>query len=128
MVGPYGDWLRFPYEDTEHLYLLPEMDCCRVLTDSSVHLLQRVPPTTAALLRIGSIEPAAMLLDAADAFDAGLPASDEAARAIEEQIDEAIQTCIEAASREFDILLQKRLMRAASFGMHFSFKNVDSEN
>jgi vacuolar protein sorting-associated protein 16 len=130
MVGPYGDWLRFPYEDTENLYIIPEIDCCRVITDNAVHVLQRVPPGTAALLRIGSIEPAAMLLDAADAFAAGSPASDEAARAIVEtgQLEEAIETCIEAATREFDILLQKRLMRAASFGLHFSYKEIDVEN
>lgn len=27
MVGPYGDWLRFPYPQTESLHLLPEVSC-----------------------------------------------------------------------------------------------------
>jgi hypothetical protein len=48
MVGPYGDWLRFPYEGTENLYLIPEIDSCRVITDSAVEILQRVPPTATA--------------------------------------------------------------------------------
>ena len=82
MVGPYGDWLRFPYEGTENLYIIPEIDCCRVITDSAMEILQRVPKTTAELLRIGSIETAAMLVDASDAFHAGAPTSDETARAI----------------------------------------------
>ena len=69
MVGPSGDWRRFPYEHTNNLYVVPEIDCCRVITDHSVKILQRVPPATAQLLRIGSIEPSAMLLDASDAFE-----------------------------------------------------------
>jgi hypothetical protein len=127
MVGPYGDWLRFPYEHTENLHIIPEIDCCRVITDHCVELLQRVPPATAALLRIGSIEPSAMLLDASDAFTAGSPSSDEAARAITRSgmLLEAIETCADAATREFDITMQKRLLRAASFGMHFSYKDPD---
>ena len=127
MVGPYGDWLRFPYESTENLHIVPEVDCCRVVTDHCVELLQRVPPATAALLRIGSIEPSAMLLDASDAFSCGSPSSDEAARAITKSgmLLEAIETCADAATREYDIVMQKRLLRAASYGMHFSYKDPD---
>jgi hypothetical protein len=129
MVGPYGDWLRFPEPESEHVYLIPEIDCCRVITDSSVEILQRVPPATALLLRIGSIETSAMLLDASDAFDSGSPASDEAARAIVKtgSLAEAIETCTDAATKEFDIVTQKRLLRAASYGMHFAYKNADGE-
>jgi hypothetical protein len=117
--------LRFPYEDVGNLYLIPEVDCCRVITDLSVEILQRVPPQTALLLRIGSIEPSAMLLDAADAFESGSAASDEAARAITKtgMLYEAIESCAEAAAKEFDIASQKRLLRAASYGMHFAFKD-----
>jgi hypothetical protein len=130
MVGPYGDWLRFPYESTENLHIVPELDCCRVITDHCVEILQRVPAATAALLRIGSIEPSAMLLDASDAFDNGSPSSDEAARAITKtgMLVEAIETCTDAATREYDIAMQKRLLRAASYGMHFSYKDTQEAN
>lgn len=130
MVGPYGDWLRFPYQGMQNVYLLPEMDCCRVISDSSVEILQRVPPATALLLRIGSIETAAMLLDASDAFDNGSPSSDEAARAIVKTglLTEAIETCTDAAVKEFDIATQKRLLRAASYGMHFSCKVAEDKH
>ena len=113
------------------------MDCCRVVTDTSVEILQRVPPTTAALLRIGSIEPAAMLLDAADAFfdtnehlGGTVSTVEEAARAITKtgMLIEAIEGCTEAAAKEFDITTQKRLLRAASFGMHFAFKDDPKEH
>lgn len=129
MVGPYGDWLRFPYGVVDNLFIIPEIDCCRVITDSSVELLQRVPPATAMLLRIGSIEPSAMLLDASDAFEAGSPASDEDARAITKtgMLLEAVDTCTDAATREFEIEMQKRLLKAASFGMHFAYKEAGAE-
>jgi vacuolar protein sorting-associated protein 16 len=130
MIGPYGDWLRFPYEGVENLYLIPEIDCCRVITDSSVEIIQRVPPATSLLLRICSIEASAMLLDASDAFHAGSPSSDETARSIVKTglLQEAIETCTDSAMKEFDIQTQKRLLRAASYGMHFSYKTVDSEH
>lgn len=129
MVGPYGDWLRFPYEATDHLFLLSEIDCCRVITDSAVEILQRVPPATALLLRIGSIETSAMLLDASDAYHSGSQTSEEAAQAILETglLEEAIETCTDSATKEFDITTQKRLLRAASYGMHFSYKKIDQE-
>jgi hypothetical protein len=115
IVGPYGDWLRFPYDDdtdesstmtgatsgaATEVHLVPEIDCCRVIRSSSVEILQRVPPGTADLLRIGSIEPGALLLDASDAFDSGSPNADEAARSISQNdglLEEAIHQCVEAA-------------------------------
>ena len=52
MVGPYDDWLRFPYENVEHLHLSVEMDCCRVVSDVGVEILQHVLPATAPMLRL----------------------------------------------------------------------------
>jgi len=143
MVGPYGDWLRFPYDSEvgnsdptvimgttsgaeAEVHLVPEIDCCRVVRSSSVEIIQRVPPGTANLLRIGSIEPGALLLDASDAFDSGSPNSDETARSITQHdgmLEEAIHQCVEAAVGEFDVKVQKRMLRAASYGLHFACKD-----
>jgi vacuolar protein sorting-associated protein 16 len=130
MVGPYGDWLRFPYQGMENVFLLPEIDCCRVITDTTVEILQRVPPTTALLLRIGSIDAAAMLLDASDSYYAGSPSSSDTTNAITEtgMLEEAIEACTDAAMKEFDIRTQKRLLRAASYGMHFSYKAIEGKS
>jgi hypothetical protein len=38
MVGPYGDWLNFPYDSSVHL--VAEHDCCRIVTASSCEMLQ----------------------------------------------------------------------------------------
>jgi Vps16, C-terminal region./Vps16, N-terminal region. len=130
MVGPYGDWLRYPYSGSQNVHLCAEADCCRVISDSRVEILQRVPPATAAMLRIGSIEPSALLLDANDAFENGSPSSDEAARAITRSgmLMDAIEICIDAAAKEFDVAMQKRLLKAASYGMHFDYKDGNTTN
>lgn len=119
MVGPYGDWLNFPYEGMIHL--IPEPDCCRVITSSSCDILQRVPTATEMIRQIGSTEPAALMFDAMEAFEDGDPKSDENIRSIEatNQLGEAIGTCIEAALSEFDISRQQSLLKAASYGKAF---------
>lgn len=134
MVGPFGDFLRFSFgegaDDSPNkqpeVYLVPEVDCCRVITSCSVEILQRVPPVTADLLRIGSIEPGALLLDASEAFDAGSPNADEAARSITQReglLEEAILQCIDSAVGEFEVDVQKRMLTAASYGLHFACKD-----
>jgi len=153
MVGPYGDFLRFPYDDGSdggggngndptammgamsgigaEVHLIPEIDCCRVIRSSSVEILQRVPPIIADLLRIGSIEPGALLLDASESFDSGSPTADETARSIIQHdglLEEAIHQCVEAAVGEFDIKNQKRMLRAASYGLHFACKDKNFRN
>ena len=83
-MGPYGDWLRFPYhrkeeDDEDHdgnmgydpVHIRNEIDGCRVVTDRTVEILQRVLSSMTELLRIGSIEPGAMLLDVNDVFERG---------------------------------------------------------
>lgn len=45
--------------------------------------------------------------------------ADEGIRAIKAQLDQAVETCIEAAGYEWDIPMQKRLMRAADLGKTF---------
>ena len=141
MVGPFGDWLRYPYDDDDDdnndgggeessssIYLLPEIDGCRVMTESGrIEILQRVPPMTALLLRLGSIETSAMLLDAADAFYAGTPGSDAVIRAMEPAVlVEAVQVCLDAAAKEWNVSTQKRLLRAASYGMQFTYKTSET--
>ncbi|CAN0472631.1 unnamed protein product, partial [Ectocarpus sp. 12 AP-2014] len=103
----------------------PDSDCCKIFTDVECELLQRVPVASEAISRIGSTDPAAMLFDAAAAFEEGDPRADENIRAMERDGDadgeghpllEAVQSCIAAAAGEFDIPRQKALMRAAGYG------------
>lgn len=60
------------------MLLAPDADCCKIFTDTECELLQRVPLASEAISRIGSTDPAAMLFDAAAAFEEGDPRADEA--------------------------------------------------
>ncbi len=120
MVGPFGDWINFPY-DSSGIHIVPEPDCCRIITSTSCEILQLVPAATVAALEIGSTEPAALILDAMEAFEEGDPKSDENIRTIAStnQLNEAVQSCIQAAASEFFSPQQQRLLKAASYGKAF---------
>ena len=119
LVGPYGDWLNFPYDGK--VAVVNEFDCCRVLKGSSCDLLQRVPAVTEAIHRIGSTDPAALLYDAAEAFENGDTRADENVRSMGRAgvLSEAINSCIEAAAADWDPAKQQAYLRAASYGKVF---------
>jgi len=71
MVGPFGDWLNFPYDSSVHL--IAEPDCCRIVTAEGCEILQRVLPSTVAIRSVGSTDPAALMFDAMEAFEEGDP-------------------------------------------------------
>jgi hypothetical protein len=120
MVGPYGDWINFPY-DTQGIHIVPELDCCRIVTTNTCEILQMVPPQTVQAMEIGSTDPAALILDAMEAFEDGDPKSDENIRMIAatNQLNDAVVNCIHAAAAEFFPEQQQRLLKAASYGKAF---------
>ncbi|XP_074280336.1 protein VACUOLELESS1 [Silene latifolia] len=117
MVGPYGDPVRYYYD--EPIVLISECDGVRVLSNSNMEFLQRVPDSTVSIFTIGSTTPAALLYDALDHFDKRSAKADENLRMIRSSLQEAIEACIDAAGYEFDIARQQTLLRAASYGQAF---------
>lgn len=128
MVGPFGDWLNFPYDEAVHL--VTEPDCCRIITSRGCQILQRVPNSSVGIRSLGSTEPAALLMDAMEAFEEGDPKSDENIRSIanSHQLIDAISACINAASAEFDVKKQESLMKAASYGKAFCSESDHSSS
>lgn len=80
-----------------------------------------VSPHTQSALELGSTDPAALILDAMEAFEEGDAKSDENIRIIAaaNQLADAVHTCILAASQEFEPAQQQRLLKAASYGKAF---------
>ena len=127
MVGPYGHCVKFTYDGS--LYLSQEPDCCRIFTQWTCEVLQRVPKTTEEITKIGSTSPAAMLFDAQEAFECGDAKADENIRSIAEEghLPEAVSQCIEAAGDEFDVDRQRALLKAAAYGQHFCPDDRDAQ-
>ncbi|CAM6111380.1 unnamed protein product [Calypogeia fissa] len=121
MVGPYSetlnDTVRYSYE--EPVILIPECDGVRILSNTYMEFLQRLPESTVSIFKIGSTTPAAMLYDALDHFDKRNAKADENIRLIVNSLPEAVGACIDAAGHEFDISQQRTLMRAAAYGRAF---------
>lgn len=67
MVGPCGDLVCYLYD--EPVILIPECDGARILSNSNIEFLQRVPASTESIFKIGSTEPTNLLYDALDHFD-----------------------------------------------------------
>lgn len=117
MVGPYGDPVRYIYD--EPTVLIPECDGVRILSNTIMEFLQRVPDSTVSIFKIGSTSPAALLYDALDHFDRRSSKADENLRLIRSSLPEAVEACIDAAGHEFDVSRQRTLLRAASYGQTF---------
>ncbi|RCH85747.1 hypothetical protein CU098_002029, partial [Rhizopus stolonifer] len=117
MVGPFGDWIKYTYEDP--IYLASEIDGVRIISNDKCELLQKVPACTEKIFKIGSTEPPAMLFDALDHYERKSPKADENIRSIKAELIDAVDSCIEAAGFEFNHYYQRSLLKAASFGKCF---------
>eukprot|EP00899_Mesostigma_viride_P000918 jgi/Mesvir1/10827/Mv07754-RA.2 len=117
VVGPFGDWLRFAYD--EHVHLAAEVDGVRVLGPHASEFLQRVPDSVVDVFKVGSTAPGALLYDALEHFDKRSAKADESLRAVGSALPSAVQTCMEAAGHEFDAVRQRTLLRAAAYGHAF---------
>ncbi|XP_011026233.1 PREDICTED: protein VACUOLELESS1-like isoform X2 [Populus euphratica] len=117
MVGPSGDSVS--YFNDEPVIFIPECDGVRVLSNTSMEFVQRVPDSTVSIFKIGSTSPASLLFDALDHFDRRSAKADENLRLIRSSLPEAVEACIDAAGHEFDVSRQRTLLRAASYGQAF---------
>ncbi|KAJ3259192.1 hypothetical protein HK103_002839 [Boothiomyces macroporosus] len=117
LVGPSGDYLKFSYEGV--VQLVSEIDCARIISSEKCEVINRVPKANVDIFRIGSTSPSAILYDAREQYDEKSPKADENIRSIRLYLSQAVDACIEAAGNEFEVNLQKSILKAASFGKAF---------
>ncbi|KAF2835369.1 vacuolar protein sorting-associated protein 16 [Patellaria atrata CBS 101060] len=114
LVGPNGAANQYFYNGAVHL--LADIDGIRLLTNNLCEFLQRVPDVTENTFKFGSTSPAAVLVDAIEQLEQKSPKADENIQMIRSTLDEAVDACVKAAGHEFNIAVQKQLLKAASFG------------
>jgi len=119
MIGPYGHWLKFVY--TVPFSLVPEVDCCRVVTSDTCELLQRVPGPIESIHQIGSTDSSAVLFDTMEAYEDGDAAATESLLCADppNMLSKAIRANIAAAAAEIMPQQQKLYLRAAAYGKAF---------
>lgn len=117
IVGINGESNIYTYDPA--IFLIPEMDGVRVLSNGLHELIQKVPKCVTNIFGISISEPSSFLFESHRRFCERSHQSDEYLCLILEKIDTAVAECIEAAGYEFDTDTQKSLIRAAHFGKGF---------
>ncbi|WLF78079.1 Vacuolar protein sorting-associated protein 16 [Lodderomyces elongisporus] len=104
-------------------------DGLRVLTGDKIQFLTRVPNKTINMYQIGSTSPSATLADCVDKFnrDASKANANITLLKSEGLLTTALSDCLYVALDEFDIELQKRALRAVSFGKIYDEENYDAD-
>ncbi|XP_026744401.1 vacuolar protein sorting-associated protein 16 homolog [Trichoplusia ni] len=117
IYGSKGNKQDFLYDGPFHL--IQEMDCVRVVSESTHELVQKVPQVVEKIFRINSTAAGSYLLEASRQFQNHSHKADEYIRLVKPDLFTAVQNCIEAAAFEFHPDVQKMLIRAAQFGKCF---------
>lgn len=116
IIGPDSESSTYIY-DTNRVHIISERDGARVITNDFCEFIERISdPTLQAFGAATESSPASILLDAVGQLELESPKADDYIQLIRPNLTEAVDTCVNAAGREFDAEWQKRLLRAASFG------------
>ncbi|CAH1109343.1 unnamed protein product [Psylliodes chrysocephalus] len=117
IVGKHGQKLSYFYDGSVHL--VPEIDGIRIISNTQHELLQKVPEVVQKIFRINSTDPGSFLLEASKQFQKGSHKANEYICLVKNDLETAVNQCIEAVGYEFDTDVQKLLIRAAQFGKCF---------
>ena len=84
--------------------------------DAIVLLITLSQDTTENIFKLGSTNPASVLLDAVEQLEKKSPEADENIQLIRPNLPDAVASCVRAAGAEYSTHWQKQLLKAASFG------------
>ncbi|OHF03664.1 hypothetical protein CORC01_00983 [Colletotrichum orchidophilum] len=115
IIGPDSATAEFFYDGRVHV--ISEHDGARLITNDVCDFLERVPHATEEVFGTRAESSAAsILLDAVGQLELQSPKADDYIQLIRANLTEAVDTCVNAAGREFSVHWQKQLLKAASFG------------
>ncbi|KAL2206378.1 vacuolar sorting protein [Sarocladium strictum] len=116
VIGPGDSSISYLYDSTR-VHVISEIDGARLITNDFCEFLERVPRDTLEVFgQATDSSPASILLHAVGELENESPKADDYIQLIRGNLTEAVDTCVNAAGREFDAHWQKRLLKAASFG------------
>lgn len=121
-----NNWLNYPTYSTIHM--IQEIDCIRVIDCHCQEVITKVNDVSVEIFKIGSWSSGANLLEANRLFEMQNHRVDDYIRLIQDknEMELAVNMCLEAAGHEFNVVTQKMLLRAASFGKCFA-KSANSD-
>jgi len=113
MVGCFGDCVRFDEYETP-IALCQEIDCVRIITNTSCEIIEPVNEHTVNIFRIGSLESSALLYDAYNDYKMKKPSSiktimsirskqKQTGEKVADTLAQAALECLNAACHEFPV-------------------------
>lgn len=117
VIGFNGESNAYPYDPA--IFLIPEMDCVRILSNNGHEMIQKIPNSIVNIFSINSQAASSFLFEAHKKFIEKSHKSDEYLCFAKLRLGDAVQECIDAACYEFDTFIQKNLIQAAYFGKGF---------
>ncbi|KRY76810.1 Vacuolar protein sorting-associated protein 16 -like protein [Trichinella pseudospiralis] len=111
LTGLVNDTMNFSCEDSSFA-VCQEPDGLRIYSRNKHEFIRCVNKSAVEIFRVGSLSPAAFLVVAHAEYIANSYKAFEYIRLILDQLPDAIQTCIDAATHFFDPSIQKRLLLA----------------
>ncbi|GEQ68874.1 hypothetical protein JCM33374_g2543 [Metschnikowia sp. JCM 33374] len=151
LIGPSQKSISFFYDiiDDEHLdfdkvvsgnldtdlaFTIPiittETDGLKIITRNKVEFLSRVPAASVNLYSVGSTHPSYILLDCVDKLASQASKADSNISLLNSEgaLVDAINGCLNAALDEFSPVLQKAILKAASFGKIYVASGFNADN
>jgi hypothetical protein len=130
MVGPENKLLKLDIVKAHsnsssgpNLHCIPEIDGIRIIYDENVEFLQKVHHELYASIFALSLDPAKKLLEAFKYAEEKRPNCDEEIRKIRQDLPDAVNQLLIAATTQWDISSQLYLIKAAQHGKTFLMKD-----
>ncbi|KAL3280277.1 hypothetical protein HHI36_017771 [Cryptolaemus montrouzieri] len=105
IAGKHGQKMTFIYDGSVHL--AQEVDGVRIISNNTHELLQKVPHVVQKIFRINSTEPGSFLLEASKQFQKRSHRANEYISLVKNDLQTAVEQCIDAVGYEFDTEVQK---------------------
>ncbi|CAK9112391.1 Protein VACUOLELESS1 (Vacuolar protein sorting-associated protein 16 homolog) [Durusdinium trenchii] len=117
-----GDEAGAQFSFRGHCFASSEVDGVRMIGFEKSFMIRQVPESYREMFRLGSTDPAAILMDTVEMLDQGDADADASLNALIEtdKIGQAVEVCLDAAEHATSAEeLQRHLVRVASFGKRF---------
>ncbi|CAD2114236.1 vacuolar protein sorting-associated protein 16, putative [Plasmodium vinckei] len=123
--GPKNQWI--PYQYRSHLHLVGDIYGVKIISNEYLEYISRIRKSTFNIFSIGSCTSSAMLFYSYEKYANGSICLDDEIRAFNDNLDIAIEECLNASTHEYDENVINMLLKAALFGKNFMKFNYSSK-
>ncbi|GAW83774.1 vacuolar protein sorting-associated protein 16 [Plasmodium gonderi] len=121
--GPKNQWI--PYQYRNDLYLIGDIYGVKIISKENCEYISRIRKSTFNIFSIGSCTPSAMLYYSYEKYRNGNSCLDDEIRAFNNNLEVAIEECLNAATHEYNENVINLLLQTSLFGKNFMKDNYN---